>query len=72
MPGENDVVVAAWNTVLFYDNLRFKHLLIDGLAPHSNAALDRQAYPEGSRVLDIGCRVRRQHADHCQARGTAR
>jgi len=55
MSGENDIVVAAWNTVLFDKFCRFKHLLIDGLAPHSNAALDRQGYPEGSRVLDIGC-----------------
>ena len=55
MPGENDVVVAAWNTVLFDKFCRFKHLLIDGLAAHSNAALDRHAYPEGARVLDVGC-----------------
>jgi len=55
MSGENDIVVAAWNTVLFDKFRRFKHLLIEGLAAHSNAALDRQAFPEGSRVLDVGC-----------------
>jgi SAM-dependent methyltransferase len=55
MSGENDIVVAAWNTVLFDKFCRFKHLLIEGLAAHSNAALDRQAFPEGSRVLDVGC-----------------
>jgi ubiquinone/menaquinone biosynthesis C-methylase UbiE len=55
MSGENNVVIAAWNTVLYDKFCRFKHLLIDGLAPHSNAALARHAPPEGSRVLDVGC-----------------
>ena len=55
MSGENDIVIAAWNTVLYDKFCRFKHLLIDGLAPHSNEALDRRAYPEGARVLDVGC-----------------
>ncbi len=55
MAGENDVVIAAWNTVLFDKFCRFKHLLIDGLAPHSNEALARHAPPEGARVLDVGC-----------------
>jgi ubiquinone/menaquinone biosynthesis C-methylase UbiE len=55
MAGENDVVVAAWNTVLFDKFCRFKHLLIDGLAPHSNEALARHDHPEGARVLDVGC-----------------
>jgi ubiquinone/menaquinone biosynthesis C-methylase UbiE len=52
---ENDVVIAAWNTVLFDKFCRFKHLLTDGLAAHSNAALDRHPYPVGARVLDVGC-----------------
>jgi ubiquinone/menaquinone biosynthesis C-methylase UbiE len=55
MAGENDIVIEAWNTVLFDKFLRFKHLLIDGLAAHSNEALARTAYPEGARVLDVGC-----------------
>jgi ubiquinone/menaquinone biosynthesis C-methylase UbiE len=55
MSGENDIVIAAWNTVLYDKFCRFKHLLIEGLAAHSNAALDRHAYPEGARVLDVGC-----------------
>jgi len=53
--GENDVVIAAWNTVLFDKFVRFKHLLIDGLSAHSNEALARHAHPEGARVLDVGC-----------------
>ena len=55
MANENDIVVAAWNTILFDKFCRFKHLLIDGLAPHSNEALARHGYPEGARVLDVGC-----------------
>jgi ubiquinone/menaquinone biosynthesis C-methylase UbiE len=55
MDGENDVVIEAWNTVLFDKFTRFKHLLIDGLAAHSDAALARHEPPPGARVLDVGC-----------------
>ncbi len=55
MAGENDIVIAAWNTVLFDKFSRFKHLLIDGLSAHSNEALARHRHPEGARVLDVGC-----------------
>jgi len=55
MAGENDVVIEAWNTVLFDKFCRFKHLLIEGLSAHSDEALARHAYPEGARVLDVGC-----------------
>jgi SAM-dependent methyltransferase len=52
---DNDVVIKAWNTVLFDKFCRFKHLLTDGLSPHSDAALERHRYPKGARVLDVGC-----------------
>jgi ubiquinone/menaquinone biosynthesis C-methylase UbiE len=55
MPGENDVVIAAWNTVLFDKFSRFRHLVVDGVSAHSNEALARHGHPEGSRVLDVGC-----------------
>lgn len=55
MNEENDIVVAAWNTVLFEKFCRFKHLLIDGLAAHSDAALAWHEPAKGSRVLDVGC-----------------
>lgn len=55
MADANDVVVEAWNTILFDKFVRFRHLLIDGLAAHSDAALDRHPYPAGARVLDVGC-----------------
>jgi ubiquinone/menaquinone biosynthesis C-methylase UbiE len=55
MSGENDIVIEAWNTVLFDKFTRFKHLLIDGLSAHSDEALRRCDYPKGARVLDVGC-----------------
>jgi len=55
MSDDNAVVVEAWNTVLYDKFCRFKHLLIDGLSAHSNQALSRGGYPEGARVLDVGC-----------------
>jgi len=51
----NDVVIEAWNTVLFENFSRFKHLLVDGLSAHSDEALRRHPHPRGARVLDIGC-----------------
>jgi ubiquinone/menaquinone biosynthesis C-methylase UbiE len=55
-PGhENDVVVEAWNTVLFDKFERFKHLLVAGLAGHSDELLSRGLYRPGERVLDVGC-----------------
>lgn len=53
--GDNDVVIEAWNTVLFDKFVRFKHLLVDGLSKHSDAALSRGLFPKESRVLDVGC-----------------
>ncbi|MFL6653054.1 MAG: class I SAM-dependent methyltransferase [Sulfurifustaceae bacterium] len=52
---DNAIVVEAWNTVLFDKFVRFKHLLINGLAGHSDEVLSRRLFPEGSRVLDLGC-----------------
>jgi ubiquinone/menaquinone biosynthesis C-methylase UbiE len=52
---EQSVIIQAWNTVLFDKFTRFRHLLVDGLSRHSDAALARAAYAPGERVLDIGC-----------------
>lgn len=52
---ENDIVVEAWNTVLFDKFVRFKHLLIAGLAGHSDELLSRGLFSAGDRVLDVGC-----------------
>jgi len=51
----NDVIIEAWNTVLFDKFVRFKHLLVQGLAGHSDEALARHPPAPGTRVLDIGC-----------------
>jgi ubiquinone/menaquinone biosynthesis C-methylase UbiE len=51
----NDIVIEAWNTVLYDKFVRFKHLLVAGLAGHSDEVLRRKTFPDGARVLDVGC-----------------
>jgi SAM-dependent methyltransferase len=51
----NRIIVEAWNTVLYTKSCRFKHLLVDGLSQHTDAALERCRYSQGARVLDVGC-----------------
>jgi ubiquinone/menaquinone biosynthesis C-methylase UbiE len=51
----NDIIIEAWNTILFEKFSRFKHLLIEGLSSHSEEALKRHRHVEGLKVLDIGC-----------------
>lgn len=55
MNDSNRVIVEAWNTVLYEKFCRFRHLLIDGLSQHSDAAFERCHFPQGARVLDVGC-----------------
>ena len=55
MNDSNSGIIEAWNSVLFEKFCRFKHLLIDGLSSHSDAAFERCRHPEGARVLDVGC-----------------
>lgn len=55
MDDSNQIVIEAWNTVLFDKFCRFKHLLIQGLSQHSEAALTRCDHALGARVLDVGC-----------------
>ena len=55
MDDSNRGIIEAWNTVLFAKFCRFKHLLVDGLSQHSDAALERCQYRKGARVLDVGC-----------------
>ena len=55
MSDDNSVIIEAWNTVLFEKFVRFKHLLIGGLAGHSDEALRRHPPRKGARVLDVGC-----------------
>ncbi len=55
MDDSNRIIVEAWNTILYAKFCRFRHLLVDGLSQHSNAALERCHHPQGARVLDVGC-----------------
>ncbi|HKA40540.1 MAG TPA: class I SAM-dependent methyltransferase [Burkholderiales bacterium] len=55
MDGGNRVIIEAWNTVLYEKFRRFRHLLVEGLSQHSDAALERCQHAEGARVLDVGC-----------------
>jgi ubiquinone/menaquinone biosynthesis C-methylase UbiE len=55
MDDSNRVIVEAWNTVLYEKFCRFRHLLVDGLSQHSDAAFERCQHAEGARVLDVGC-----------------
>lgn len=55
MDDSNAIIVEAWNTVLYDKFCRFKHLLVDGLSQHSNAAFERCQHEPGVRVLDVGC-----------------
>jgi len=51
----NDIVIEAWNTVLFAKFSRFKYLFIEGYAAISTEVFHRHHYPAGASVLDIGC-----------------
>lgn len=55
MNDANQVIIEAWNTILFEKFTRFRHLLVDGLSSHSDAALARRQYAVGARVIDVGC-----------------
>jgi SAM-dependent methyltransferase len=52
---ENVEALEAWNGVLFDRFVRYRHLVVDGLAPHGEAALRSDPPCPGDRVLDIGC-----------------
>jgi SAM-dependent methyltransferase len=51
----NAEAVEAWNGVLFDRFVQYRHLVVDGLAPHGEEALRRHAPRPGDRALDIGC-----------------
>lgn len=52
---DNAIIVEAWNTILFDKFTRFRHLVVAGLAGHSDELLARAPFAPGARVLDIGC-----------------
>src|SRR5260221_9861128 len=52
---ENAEAREAWNGVLFDRFVRYRHLVIEGIAPHGDAAISVGPPRRGDRVLDIGC-----------------
>jgi ubiquinone/menaquinone biosynthesis C-methylase UbiE len=51
----NDIIIEAWNTVLFEKFTRFRHLFVEGYSRHSDKFLEAHPYQPGSTVLDVGC-----------------
>lgn len=51
----NDESMRAWNGPLFDRFLKYKHLMVGGLAPHGDAALRLYPPQAGDSVVDIGC-----------------
>jgi SAM-dependent methyltransferase len=54
---ENQEAQRAWNGVLFDRFVRFRHIVIAGVTPHGEAALELDPPRLGDRVLDVGCGI---------------
>lgn len=52
---ENDLIIEAWDGVLFEKFSRFRYIFLEGLAVHGTVALDRMKPTKGQKVIDIGC-----------------
>src|SRR5690349_24579681 len=55
MRTETEIVIEAWNTVLFEKFCRFRPLLTRGLQRHGEELLRRRPPRYATRVLDVGC-----------------
>jgi len=55
MRTETEIVIEAWNTVLFEKFCRFRPLLTRGLERHGEELLRRRPPRYATRVLDVGC-----------------
>jgi len=51
----NEEALRAWNGVLFDRFVQYEDLVVGGLAPHGERALELHPPRTGDRVLDIGC-----------------
>jgi ubiquinone/menaquinone biosynthesis C-methylase UbiE len=47
--------IEVWNEIIAPKYIRFRHILVDGLAAHGKTALAKKGPQRGERVLDIGC-----------------
>jgi SAM-dependent methyltransferase len=52
---ENAEAQEAWNGVLFDRFVAYRHLVVEGLAPHGDEAIRIEPPVPGDRVLDVGC-----------------
>ena len=52
---DNEEATEAWSGVLFDRFVEFRHLIVDGLARHGEAAMRLHPPRPGDRVLDVGC-----------------
>jgi ubiquinone/menaquinone biosynthesis C-methylase UbiE len=52
---EDTPFVEFWNAVLAPKFIRFKHILVGGLAQHSEAVFPNLPVRKGDHVLDVGC-----------------
>jgi ubiquinone/menaquinone biosynthesis C-methylase UbiE len=52
---EDTPFVEFWNNVLAPKFIRFKHILVGGLAQHSEAVFPTLPVRKGDRALDVGC-----------------
>lgn len=51
----NDIIIEAWNTVLFEKFTRFRDIFVSGYSIHSEELFRRHPYNPGIKVLDVGC-----------------
>ncbi len=51
----NQEATEAWSGVLFDRFVKFRHLIVEGLAHHGAAAMASHPPSTGDRVLDVGC-----------------
>lgn len=51
----NDIIIEAWNTVLFEKFTKFRDIFVSGYSIHSEELFRRRPYEPGIKVLDVGC-----------------
>src|SRR5579862_2462278 len=52
---DNAEALQAWNGVLFDRFVAYRHLIVEGIAPHGDEAIRLEPPAPGDRVLDVGC-----------------
>jgi ubiquinone/menaquinone biosynthesis C-methylase UbiE len=52
---ENEEATEAWSGVLFDRFVKYRDLVVAGLAQHGEAAMRMHPPKSGDRILDIGC-----------------